>query len=84
MKNSGNELKKYFKTKDIAIFRAAFFAHFACNFAPIGPRNEQKRQDLRKTKRSLWLGKREQKETYCRLVGAVRELPCTLRGDHRS
>ncbi len=36
MQNSGNELKKYFKTKDIAIFSAAFFARFSRNLAQSG------------------------------------------------
>ena len=35
MQNSGNELKKYFKTKDIAILGAAFFARFSRNLVQL-------------------------------------------------
>ena len=48
MKNSGNELNKYFKTNHIAILSAANYARFACNFAQITAWKEQKRQKLRK------------------------------------
>jgi len=35
MKNSGNEAKKYLKTKDITFLSAAKYAHFARKFAQI-------------------------------------------------
>jgi hypothetical protein len=35
MKNSGNEAKKYLKTKDITFLSAANHARFACNLAQI-------------------------------------------------
>ena len=35
MKNSGNEAKKYLKTKDITFLNGANYAHFACRFAQI-------------------------------------------------
>jgi hypothetical protein len=35
MKNSGNEAKKYLKTKDITILNAANYARFARKFAQI-------------------------------------------------
>ena len=34
-KNSGNELKKWFKTNDITFFDAANYAHFGCNSAQV-------------------------------------------------
>jgi len=34
-KKSGNELKEYLKTKDIAFLNAANYARFACNLAQI-------------------------------------------------
>jgi len=36
MKNSGNEAKKYLKTKDITFLNAANYARFARKFAQIG------------------------------------------------
>ena len=35
MKNSGNEAKKWLKTKDITFFNGANHVCFACKFAPI-------------------------------------------------
>jgi hypothetical protein len=58
MKNSGNEAKKWLKTKDITFFDGADYARFACKSGLIGPRNERKPQDLRKTNRSLQAGER--------------------------
>jgi len=42
MKNSGNEAKKYLKTKDITFLHAAICAHFQHIFAPIEQQKEQK------------------------------------------
>ena len=50
MKNSGNEAKEYLKTKDIAFLNAANYACFACKFAQIQHRKEQKQRFLRRTK----------------------------------
>jgi hypothetical protein len=36
MKNSGNEAKKYLKTKDITLLNAANYARFARQIAQIG------------------------------------------------
>jgi hypothetical protein len=36
MKNSGNEAKKYLKTKDITFLIDANYAHFGRRFAQIG------------------------------------------------
>jgi hypothetical protein len=36
IKNSGNEAKKYLKTKDITFLDAANYARFACQLAQIG------------------------------------------------
>jgi len=35
MKNSGNEAKKYLKTKNITFLKAANFARFVCKLRPI-------------------------------------------------
>jgi hypothetical protein len=48
MRNSGNEAKKYLKTKDITFLNAAILAHFAHRLAPIAPQKEQKRRILQK------------------------------------
>jgi hypothetical protein len=37
MKNSGNEAKKYLKTKHITFLNAANYARFACKITPIEP-----------------------------------------------
>jgi len=52
MINRGNEAKKWLKTKDITFSDGADYVYFACKLALIGPRNEQKQQDLLKTNRS--------------------------------
>ena len=48
MENSGNEAKKYLKTKDITFLDAAIYAHFKRELAPIEPEREQKRRNLGK------------------------------------
>jgi len=53
MENSGNEAKKYLKTKDIAFLNVASFAHFARNFAPFGPQKEQETPHFWRTMRNL-------------------------------
>jgi len=58
MENSGNEAKKWLKTNDITFFEAADYARFARKSALIADQIEQKRQDLRKTNRSLEAGER--------------------------
>jgi hypothetical protein len=42
MKNSGNEAKKYLKTKDITFLHAAICAHFKREFAQIEHQKEHK------------------------------------------
>jgi len=46
------------KTKDITFFEAENYARFARKSALIADQIEQKRQDLRKTNRSLEAGER--------------------------
>jgi hypothetical protein len=46
MQNSGNEAKKYLKTKDITFLHAAICAHFKREFAPTEPKKEQKQRIL--------------------------------------
>jgi hypothetical protein len=48
MENSGNEAKKYLKTKGITFLDAAIYAHFKRELAPIEPEREQKRRNLGK------------------------------------
>jgi hypothetical protein len=48
MQNSGNEAKKWLKTKDITFSDAANSSLFACKSAPIGRQKEQKPHLLRK------------------------------------
>ena len=55
MENSGNEAKKYLKTKENGFFNDANCARFARNFARIGYENERKCLILPKTSRSLLL-----------------------------
>jgi hypothetical protein len=48
MKNSGNEAKKWLKTKDITFLNDANFALFACRSTQIKASKEQKRHILSK------------------------------------
>jgi len=59
-KNSGNEAKKWLKTKGITFFDAANCAHFTRKFAPIERCMEQKRRVLSKTKLRLRRGQARQ------------------------
>ena len=53
MKNSGNEAKKYLKTKDITFLNAANYARFACKLAQIGRLKGAKTAQFAKTKSGL-------------------------------
>jgi len=57
-KNSGNEAKKWLKTKDITILDAAHFAHFECKLAQIELKKEQETHHFTKTNRRMWAGRR--------------------------
>jgi hypothetical protein len=74
-KNSGNEAKKYLKTKDITFLQCANYARFARNLRPIRPLKEQESRRLAKTSCNLGVEGPCWKVTHCRLVGAVREPP---------
>jgi hypothetical protein len=52
MKNSGNEAKKYLKTKAITFLNAANFARFGRSLILIGPQKEQETLPFAKTNRS--------------------------------
>ena len=52
-KNSGNEAKKYLKTKEVTFLNAANYARFERIFAQIRAQKEQKQASLRKTNRRL-------------------------------
>jgi len=56
MENSGNEAKKWLKTKDVALFSDAQFAHFACKSAPNRAQKAPKNHILCKTSRSFPVG----------------------------
>ena len=58
MKNSGNEAKKYLKTKDITFFSAANYARFVRNLASIRHDKEQIGQTLREPDQGDNLAKR--------------------------
>jgi len=44
MKNSGNEAKKWLKTKEVTFFDDAICAHFTRIFARFGHKNAQEQQ----------------------------------------
>jgi hypothetical protein len=52
-KNSGNELNKWFKTKDITFFDAANDARLACNSAQTRTCDERKQHNSRKRGRGF-------------------------------
>ena len=53
MKNSGNEAKKWLKTKEVTLLNDANYAHFVCQSASIRRSKEQKHSILGKTTRSF-------------------------------
>jgi hypothetical protein len=55
-KKSGNEAKKYLKTKEVTFLNGADYARFERIFAQAGAQMEQKQASLRKTNRSLRVG----------------------------
>jgi len=67
MKNSGNEAKKYLKTKDITFFSAADYARFVRNLTPIALPKGQTMRDLHKTKLKPRCGKAVGAATNSRL-----------------
>jgi hypothetical protein len=73
MKNSGNEAKKYLKTKENSFFECcklrAFWAQIGTNRTLKAAKTAQLAQNEVKLRRAI--GGRT--TTYCRLVGAVRE-----------
>jgi hypothetical protein len=50
MQNSGNEAKKWLKTKEVTLFNDAQFAHFACKLAPNRAQKAPRNHILCKTK----------------------------------
>jgi hypothetical protein len=54
MENSGNEAKKYLKTKEVTILNAANFALFARRLTPIAPQKEQKNTFFCENEPKLW------------------------------
>jgi hypothetical protein len=71
MKNSGNEAKKYLKTKHITFLHAANYACFERNSARIARRKEQKQHNFpKRTEASERQGEAEQM-TRSRLEGTA-------------
>jgi hypothetical protein len=56
MENSGNEAKKWLKTKEVALFSDAQFAHFACKLAPNRAQKAPRNHILCKTKSGFPVG----------------------------
>jgi len=58
MENSGNEAKKYLKTKEVTLLNDAILVHFACKTTPGGPEKHQKAPHFARTNRSVQAAKR--------------------------
>ena len=67
MENSGNEAKKYLKTKEVAILNDANYARFARELAPIGPQKQHIHRVLRKRTELLASRAEAWTMTSCRL-----------------
>ena len=67
MQNSGNEAKKYLKTKDITFLNAADSARFARKLTPIGPHRSKNRLILQKRTEACGSQGEPRKGTKCRL-----------------
>jgi hypothetical protein len=65
VKNSGNEAKKYLKTKDITFLNAANSALFARKATHFGPQKEQKTPHFAKTKLNISGGGQGLETTHC-------------------
>jgi len=67
IENSGNEAKKWLKTKEVTSLNGAHFACFACKFAPNRDQNAPKYRILRKTKPAFPVGDEIETVTNSRL-----------------
>ena len=56
MENSGNEAKKWLKTKEVTLFSDAQFAHFACILAPNKAQKAPRNRILCKMKSGFSVG----------------------------
>jgi hypothetical protein len=65
MKNSGNEAKKYLKTKDITFLNAANSTLFARKATHFGPQKEQITPHFAKTKLNISGGGQGLETTHC-------------------
>jgi hypothetical protein len=74
MENSGNEAKKWLKTKEVTIFNDAQFAHFACKLAPNRAQKTTNNRILRKTKSVFPVGGEAGKLTNSRLQRSAASL----------
>ena len=71
MQNSGNEAKKWLKTKDVTLFSDAQFAHFACKLAPNRAQKAPKNHILCKTKSGFPVGGEAEAATNSRLLSSA-------------
>jgi hypothetical protein len=71
MENSGNEAKKWLKTKEVTLSNDAHFAHFACKLAPNRAQKATNNHILCKTNRSFPEGGEAGKVTSSRLQGSA-------------
>ncbi len=67
MENSGNEAKKYLKTKEVTVLNAANSALFALKTTHFAPQKEQETLHFAKTKLSSSGAGHGLKTTHCRL-----------------
>jgi hypothetical protein len=67
MENSGNEAKKYLRTKEVTVLNAAHSALFARKTTLFAPQKEQETPHFAKTKLSSSGAGRGLKTTHCRL-----------------
>ena len=74
-KNSGNEAKKYLKTKDLTILDGANYVRFCAPIDTNWTLKEHETSQLAKTNCNEGVERLGRKGTHCRLEGAVREPP---------
>ena len=67
MENSGNEAKKYLKTKEVTVLDGAHFARFVCELRPICFQKEQDRTVLQKPTEAFESSSQAAKVTISRL-----------------
>jgi hypothetical protein len=79
IENSGNEAKKWLKTKEVTIFSDAQFAHLACKLTPNRAQKAPKNHILCKTNSGFPVGGKVGAVTNSRLQGSAAD-PLQRRG----